>query len=70
MRDIIIYILMNIGVILTVPGPYFHTTIINGRDGMPGRYFTTIYVTNLGGGGGHDLSHTKNEQTRSVDGII
>ena len=27
-----------------------------------------IIVTNLGGG--HDLSHTKNEQTRSVDGII
>ena len=23
-----------------------------------------------GGGEGHDLSHTKNEQTRSVDGII
>ena len=27
-------------------------------------------VTNLGGGGGHDLGHTKNEQTRSVDSII
>ena len=49
MKDIIIYIyiLMNIGVIRTAPGPYFHTTIINGRDGTPGRYFTTIYSKDM-----------------------
>ena len=42
-----IYILMNIGVILTAPGPYFDTTIINGRDGTPGRYFTTMYSKDM-----------------------
>ena len=33
---------------------------------------TIYYICNepRGGGGNHDLSHTKNEQTRSVDGII
>ena len=42
-----IYILMNIGVILTAPGHCFHTTLINGRDGRPRRYFTTIYSKDM-----------------------
>ena len=36
MRDITIYIFMNIGVILTAPGHCFHTTIINSGKESPG----------------------------------